>query len=830
MASAASPLATDAQDPSVAPPSPESPPPPTRNRSLSANSVSSSFSVDSDILHSGYDGSGSARGRGSAAELDDSSTLSRHLLQAINNGDRARVAELLDQASAAAVAKVLVNYFVANTDHRYDHEPEILADADALLGPATDSLNLVQVACFLGEEEIALDLVNFMAKGNDVASKVAVTDLLGHAWGGRNTTLHLASFLGMADLVARILALVPALVIEKNNRKYLPVDCTDDVVTQSHFRNAPRINRRQARTYVGSDSALNNSAPVMTTRSRRTDSSASTTSIVRSILASRSTEALNLKLASGKKSVHFDPLAIWFDAAAQGDVLLLTQLLEKYHLTVDTLMPSKNATALHMACAQGELPAVKLLIDRCARINVQDTRGWSPLHYAADGGHAGVVRYLLSLPNIDAHLTTDEDESVADTVDEDEEGGAQLKKEILAYMARHPKPTGDLTEAAVTKRPDPVPTVPSPIATQVDMQPSLLPVKSPPRAGTKLPMPSLEHTPPPRSAMADHMLAVVPESAPVTAAPAPVLAPTADAPRSPHQSSSPRSLHQPPTPIAALSAIPESKPVGPVTTALDVIPTTTPKAAALESFVQPSTATAPLPDSPTAPPTHSPPPTLDTSILRSLNVSHQGQNPVVDRRASMPDPPRSPSTADKLGSKAGSVTQLPTTAAAATAASVRLNVHKPDPFRLDTKSVVTPPRTAGMAGALDASGPASAAAGAADTSVSPALVVQSTTNADNVTASPDTAAMAAAAVPTKAPRSAFAKARALLFPKAPTPVAVPAAVAATAATAATAAPASGSTTELPRAGSSTGSDNGKVDSRSLSFLEAKNKWTFGTGR
>ncbi|KNE62286.1 hypothetical protein AMAG_18840 [Allomyces macrogynus ATCC 38327] len=644
MASAASPLAADAQDPSVAPPSPESPPPPTRNRSLSANSVSSSFSVDSDILHSGHDGSGSARGRGSAAELDDSSTLSRHLLQAINNGDRARVAELLDQASAAAVAKVLVNFFVANTDHRYDHEPEILADADALLGPATDSLNLVQVACFLGEEEIALDLVNFMAKGNDVASKVAVTDLLGHAWGGRNTTLHLASFLGMADLVARILALVPALGIEKNNRKYLPVDCTDDVVTQTHFRNAPRINRRQARTYVCSDSALNNSAPVMTTRSRRTDSSASTTSIVRSILASRSTEALNLKLASGKKSVHFDPLAIWFDAAAQGDVLLLTQLVEKHHLTVDTLLPSKNATALHMACAQGELPAVKLLIERSAGINVQDMRGWSPLHYAADGGHVGVVRYLLSLPNIDAHLTTDEDESVADTVDEDEEGGAQLKKEILAYMARHPKPTGDLTEAAVTKRPAPAPTVPSPIATKVDMQPSLLPVKSPPRAGTKLPVPSLERTPVSRGTMADHTLAAVPESPPIAAAPAPVLAPIADVPHSPHQSSSP---------IVPLSALPESTPVGPVTTSLNVISCTIPKAAAPESVASPSTAGAPLPDLPAAPPTQSPPQTLDTSFLRSLYVANQGQSPVVDRRASMPTRPSSPTTAENSAASPG---------------------------------------------------------------------------------------------------------------------------------------------------------------------------------
>lgn len=49
-------------------------------------------------------------------------------------------------------------------------------------------------------------------------------------------------------------------------------------------------------------------------------------------------------------------------------------------------------TALMLAALHGELDAVKLLIARGAEVNRQ---GWTPLHYAASGGHTAIVRYLL---------------------------------------------------------------------------------------------------------------------------------------------------------------------------------------------------------------------------------------------------------------------------------------------------------------------------------------------------------------------------------------------------------------------------------------------------
>ena len=53
---------------------------------------------------------------------------------------------------------------------------------------------------------------------------------------------------------------------------------------------------------------------------------------------------------------------------------------------------SHGESALMLLCLKGELELAKMLITRDADINHP---GWTPLHYAATGGHAAIIQLLL---------------------------------------------------------------------------------------------------------------------------------------------------------------------------------------------------------------------------------------------------------------------------------------------------------------------------------------------------------------------------------------------------------------------------------------------------
>ena len=98
-----------------------------------------------------------------------------------------------------------------------------------------EHLNAIQIACILGDEEIAMVILDFVVHVTDeIDARKVLYEFMGRIWGNGNTVLHLASFLGMSELVKRLLELGAA-PGKFNERKYRPVDCADDDCTRKMF-------------------------------------------------------------------------------------------------------------------------------------------------------------------------------------------------------------------------------------------------------------------------------------------------------------------------------------------------------------------------------------------------------------------------------------------------------------------------------------------------------------------------------------------------------------------------------------------------------------------
>ena len=87
----------------------------------------------------------------------------------------------------------------------FGHDPDVQEIASALLGASVSPLNFLQIACMVGEEEIALTLLDFVYKYTHKGQKLLLFEFLGRTWGDSNTVLHLAAFQGMSELVERLL-------------------------------------------------------------------------------------------------------------------------------------------------------------------------------------------------------------------------------------------------------------------------------------------------------------------------------------------------------------------------------------------------------------------------------------------------------------------------------------------------------------------------------------------------------------------------------------------------------------------------------------------------
>ncbi|KAI8049967.1 hypothetical protein BDF22DRAFT_745844 [Syncephalis plumigaleata] len=161
--------------------------------------------------------------------------LQSGILEAINLESRSRLAGVLAAADPALCLQALLSYSNPNRELKYRHDPDVQNDADELLGRSVANLNALHIACFLGEEELACIVLDYVARvTKSMDARKVLYEFLGRVWGDGNTALHLASFFGMDDLVQRLLKL-GANMNKRNDRKYKAVDCADDDATRKLF-------------------------------------------------------------------------------------------------------------------------------------------------------------------------------------------------------------------------------------------------------------------------------------------------------------------------------------------------------------------------------------------------------------------------------------------------------------------------------------------------------------------------------------------------------------------------------------------------------------------
>jgi uncharacterized protein len=106
----------------------------------------------------------------------------------------------------------------------------------------------------------------------------------------------------------------------------------------------------------------------------------------------------NVRVVQGLLQRGFDPNTVNPDGvpglmlAVREPSLKVAELLASHPDTQTEVRNDKDESVLMLAALKGYLPLVQKLVANDADVN---KTGWTPLHYAATGGHVPVIAYLL---------------------------------------------------------------------------------------------------------------------------------------------------------------------------------------------------------------------------------------------------------------------------------------------------------------------------------------------------------------------------------------------------------------------------------------------------
>ncbi|CAC5364524.1 protein phosphatase 1 regulatory subunit 27-like [Mytilus californianus] len=118
-----------------------------------------------------------------------------------------------------------------------------------------------------------------------------------------------------------------------------------------------------------------------------------------------------------RPKVRFSDELVFLDNIKENDIPALGSMLRRASLQVDISgINDAGLTPLHQAVLDGNLMAVRLLVEHGANINKQDDDYWTPLHAACAEGHAEIAQILLD-HGADRTILTDEGERPLDLVD-----------------------------------------------------------------------------------------------------------------------------------------------------------------------------------------------------------------------------------------------------------------------------------------------------------------------------------------------------------------------------------------------------------------------------